>query len=197
LPVSQPYNERELLLCVANGDANAFTQLYDHYWNRIYSLARVYFKSAQTAEDVVQEVFLKVWLSRHTLPEVRAFRPFLLVMARNIFISKLRGTVFHVELGEDEAGLPPDDYLQPDYQLTMKEYHQLLNEAINALPAQQQRAYRLSRDGGKTYEEIAEKMQISPLTVRTHMSKALASIRQFLIDRSVHLAIIFLLLPRK
>lgn len=183
-----------MLLRVAEGDEQAFSWLYNQYWDRIYSLARVYFKSAGAAEDIVQEVFLKVWAIRKTLPEVRSFRPFLLVMARNMMISNLRKTVFHVELGNEGNILPDEDFLQPDNQLTLKECERLLQEAVNALPSQQQRAYRLSRNSSKSYDEIAEEMQISPLTVRTHISKALASIRQFLLNRTVHLLLGWLML---
>jgi RNA polymerase sigma-70 factor (ECF subfamily) len=197
LSPSPPYDEKELLLRVAGGDAKAFTALYDQYWNRIYSLARVYFKSAQAAEDLVQEVFLKVWTIRRTLPEVRSFRPFLLVMARNMLISHLRKAVFHVGLEEEYDALPEEDFLQPDKQLTLKEYRELLQEAVSALPPQQQQAYRLSRDSGRNYEEIAKEMQLSPLTVRTHISKALAFIRQYLLDRAVHVALILVLLSGK
>jgi RNA polymerase sigma-70 factor (family 1) len=197
LDINKPYEENELLLRIAKDDAEAFAQLYDHYWNRIYSLARVYLKSSQTAEDLVQEIFLKIWSGRKTLGEVRSFRPFLLVMARNMIISHLRKTVFLYELGDEDYTRSAEDFLQPDHLLTLKESALLLQEAVDSLPAQQKRAYRLSRDSGKSYAEIAQDMQISPLTVRTHISQALAFLRRYLHSCSLPAKFLMLLLSGK
>lgn len=190
------HNEKELLQRVAGGDTAAFARLYDAYWNKIYSMSMLYMKSPQAAQDIVQDVFMKLWDKRQSLPEVQAFRPFLFVMARNLLISRLRATFFHEDLAAAEGEPMKEKWLLPDRQLSYKESVQLLHQAMDQLAPQQKKAFQLSRTEGLSYREIAEKMQISPLTVRTHISTALASIRLYLNNHALHL-MIFLLLSEK
>lgn len=197
LSIDQPYDEQSLIAKLSEDDLHAFTVIYNTYWRRIYALGLDYLKSSEAAEDVVQDLFLKLWSIRKTLPEVRSFRPFFLVMARNMMISHLRKRMIHSELKEESWEQAGHEFLQPDYLLTMKEYRKIMEEGIDLLPSQQQRAFRLSRENGMTYEQIAEAMGISPLTVRTHMSKALVALRQYLLSRSIHLAIALVLLSEK
>ncbi len=83
-------DEYGILTGMAAGSSTAFAALHRRYWNDIYSLALSFLKSPHAAEDIVQEVFVKLWLRRETLPEVREFRPYAMVMARNEIISAMR-----------------------------------------------------------------------------------------------------------
>lgn len=197
LTIDQPYDEQSLISRISTDDLHAFTIIYNTYWKRIYQLGVDYLKSPQAAEDMVQDIFLKLWSVRKTLPEVRSFRPYFLVMARNMMISHLRRKIAYAGLEEEGAEQASHEFLQPDNLLTLKEYRQIMEEGIDQLPLQQQRAFRLSRENGMTYEEIASVMDISPLTVRTHMSKALGALREYLLSRSIHVAIVLVLLAEK
>ncbi len=96
----------------------------------------------------------------------------------------MRNKVFHLYLNSEEQ--VEEEALLPEMQLSYKEAVNLLHNAIAMLPPQQQRAYLLNRNEGMRYEQIAGEMGISPLTVRTHISKALSFIRQYLVDNAVH-----------
>jgi RNA polymerase sigma-70 factor (ECF subfamily) len=194
----ESFDEKVLLALVAAGDREAFTRLYERYWKRIYTLALMYSKSQETSEDLVQEVFIKLWTFRDRLTLIEELRPYLFVMARNLIISQFRKKLLHGSLNITEVDFLKDEFLQPDNQLAYKETLGLLNEAVTLLPPQQKKAYHLSRQQGLSYEAIAREMQISKLTVRTHLTKAFAFIRHYLSSHnSVSVFFVFLLLMER
>jgi RNA polymerase sigma-70 factor (family 1) len=175
-------DDNELLSFLREENEGAFAEIYHRYWKRIFTKALSYTRSPEAAEDIVQDVFIKIWINKDRLLHVREFRPFLFVSARNLIINSLRNQVFHVSLDPEEQ--LEEETLLPERQLSYKESINLLRKAIDLLPPQQQRAYRLSRDEGMRYTEIAQEMGISPGTVRIHMSKALSFIRKYLTDKA-------------
>lgn len=185
-------DDGQLVMLLQDGNEEAFAALYNRYWKRIYTIAFPYLKSQEAAQDVTQDVFVKLWTHKEHLAEVQAFRPYLFVMARNMIISSLRNKVFHEYLDGD--GPLEEELLLPERQLSFKQSLALLHQAIEQLPPQQQKAYKLSRDEGMSYEQIAQEMDISRLTVRTHISKANQFIRKFLTDNAVHSAVLLIML---
>jgi RNA polymerase sigma-70 factor (family 1) len=184
--------DTELLQLILQEDENAFAEIYNRYWKRIYTIAFSYTRSSEAAQDIVQDVFLKIWVNKDTLVQIREFKPYLFVTARNLIISSLRNKVFHVSLDPEEQ--VEEETFLPERQLSYKESVDLLHKAIDLLPPQQQRAYKLSRNEGMRYEDIAQEMGISPLTVRTHITKALSFIRKYLIDNAVHPVLLLMIL---
>src|SRR5262249_5656340 len=83
LPAMDTYNEISLLSAVAKGDESAFRQLFDQYWDNIYGVAFTFTKSPVIAEEMAQDVFVKIWLKRAELPQVKKFGDYLFIIARN------------------------------------------------------------------------------------------------------------------
>jgi RNA polymerase sigma-70 factor (ECF subfamily) len=173
-------NENELLLLVAEGDEKAFRQLFDHYWNKIYSVALTLTKSTALSEEIVQDVFLKIWLKREQLPSVEKFDGFLFTVAKNHIYNELRKKtmeqpfVEHLEQHFLESSALPEQFM------LLKETKQLIDRAVQQLPDQQRAVYELSRNEGLDYITIAAQLGISRSTVKNHMTKALQFLRQYL-----------------
>lgn len=185
-------SDSDLVRFLQEENEEAFAELYNRHWKLIYFLAIKYTKSAEISQDIVQDVFLKIWLNRNNLSHVREFKPYLHVAARNLIISSLRNKVFHVTIEKGEE--IEEEYLLPEKQLTYKESVVLLSQAIEMLTPQQKAAYHLSRNEGKKYDEIALEMGITVSTVKNHMAKAIRFIRNYLTDNSVHPIILILIL---
>lgn len=165
---------------VAEGEEEAFTILFNQYWDNIYSVAFLLTKSEAMAEDVVQDIFLKIWHKRTELTGLERLDNYLFVLARNHIFSefkKLRIRKEHVERLKAYFNNREDT---PEDRLLQKEANVLLARAVSGLAVQQQQVYRLSREQGFSYEEIAAKLGISVHTVRNHMSRALRHIREAL-----------------
>jgi RNA polymerase sigma-70 factor (family 1) len=176
----QTDSENELLHRVAAGDHNAFRQLFDEYWDNIYGVAFTLTKSREMARDLVQEIFVKLWLIRNELTEKESFRNFLFIVARNHIFSELRKKSRQEDLiGHLEAYFKESPF-HADHQTLYKESASLLQRAIEQLPEQQRLVYTLSREEGWNQEQIAAHLQISRSTIKTHMSRALTAIRQYL-----------------
>ena len=180
MPIKSLYNERELLLRVAAGDESAFTELFGQYWDHIYNVAFTLTKSRETARDIVQEIFIKVWLVREELPHKDNFPNFLFIVARNHILSELRKKITETPFTDQLQAYFRESPLQADQQLLYHESQALIHQAVSALPDQQRQVYLLTRENGWSQDEIAQYLQVSKNTVKTHMSRALAAIREYL-----------------
>jgi RNA polymerase sigma-70 factor (ECF subfamily) len=177
VPPEPIYNEKDLLLRVAGSDADAFRLLFLRYYGRIYSVAIRYLRVHALAEDVVQQSFLKVWEKRQLLKSVERFDAYLFRIARNDLISLFRKQSSHKRYLQRIGELFDEERNSPEEQLIIKQKRILIQDIISSLPPQQQQAYRMSRDQGLPYEEIAAGMGLSVSTVKGHISAALKTIR--------------------
>lgn len=181
------YKEHELLQQLEAGSEHAFTQIFNHYKGRIYSVALKFLRSPVSAEEIVQDVFLKVWLKRSELNDIKRLDNYLFIMARNFILDRIKKMGYEstaheelVKLVKKESNLDDAEYLVRQHQC-----QQLMREAIERLPPQQKAVYCFAKVEELSHDMIAEKMGISRLTVKTHMAKALQSIRKYL-DTHLH-----------
>jgi RNA polymerase sigma-70 factor (ECF subfamily) len=176
---SSIHNEKVILRALSAGEERAFRKLYDHYAEKVYSVALLHLKQPELAEDLVQSVFLKLWESRADLGEVQSFAGWFYTLTRNMIISSLRkqGTqASYLDFLRQRQGLLP---INPDQDFARKEQLQLIRRGVQQLSAQQRMAFTLQCDEGLSYKIIGERMGISPNTVRVHLFKAMESLRRF------------------
>ncbi|MET3876290.1 RNA polymerase sigma-70 factor [Chitinophaga sp. OAE865] len=170
--------ERETLKLIALGDERAFNRIVRKYSQVIYPYLLYWLKSPQLAEEVAQDVFLRIWKNRHKLPDVSNFPGYVYVVTRNRVHSQF-------ERGLPETETP--DVVQADQALTnpqtaleTKELAAIMRRAIESLPPRRKEIFLLSRNEQLTYEEIAARLGISRSTVREHMVEALVFLRAYL-----------------
>lgn len=177
MSVKGTYNEREALQLLAQDSEYAFTLIFDHYRPRIYRTARKFLRSSQYAEEIVQEVFLKLWLRRDKASEIENLEAFLVTVARNLTFDTLRK--LSNEAVAKKAASVEFHYTEDsvDAILLETQYSELLLKAVSKLPPQQKQVFQMAKVEGLSHEAIATKLNISRLTVKTHMAKALQSLR--------------------
>jgi RNA polymerase sigma-70 factor (family 1) len=175
------YNERELLLSLAKGNDNAFAGLFHHYRHRIYAIAFRLLGSTSQAEDTVQDVFLKMWLKRQELHEVDHFKAYLFTVTRNHIFTALK-LLAREQLMESELSASMVHNIK-EATIIQKEYEQILRNAIAQLSPQQELIYKLSKEEGLKRNEIADRLQLSPETIKVHLANAMRSIRAFCLAR--------------
>lgn len=170
--------ERETLKLVALGDERAFNRIVRKYSRVIYPYLLYWLKSPQLAEEVAQDVFLRIWKNRQKLPDVSNFPGYVYVVTRNRVHSQFERGLLETE---------PPDVAQADQALTnpqtaleTKELAAIMRRAIEALPPRRKEIFLLSRNEQLTYEEIAARLGISRSTVREHMVEALVFLRAYL-----------------
>lgn len=183
MSANRKYEEVVLLRQIATGDEVAFRALYDQYRNKIYSLGMYLTRSPYLSEEIVQDVFMKVWEKREDLESIEYFNAWLRTVARNICLNHLRSiAIQHLGL-EALAGRRDGAAPMTEYDVLNREYEKLLQEAIELLPPQRQRVYQLSRQLGMQQDEIARELGISVFTVKEHRKLALRSIKSYLEKR--------------
>lgn len=188
------YTEQELLRLVTEGDRNAFTQIYNNYRNKIYSIAFELTESTTVAEEIVQDTFLKIWVKRESLLEVEHFRAYLFTITRNYVFTALkriaRKESIEVSVIQD-APLYEND---TEDRVLNNEYTRILQAAIDRLPEQQKQVYNLIKKEGLKREEAAAALHLSPETVKTHLAQAMRSIRTYCLARlDISIALIILI----
>ncbi|RFZ85282.1 sigma-70 family RNA polymerase sigma factor [Mucilaginibacter terrenus] len=168
--------EKELLLKISRGDEHAFSELFNT-WHHL--LGRHIYKitdSAELAEEVVQDVFLKIWTARESLALVENFKAYLFVVSRNHALNCLRKLArerMHQKALEENAAVLAVE------QTGSADIYKLLDQAIDHLPPQQQKVYLLSRHNRLKYDEIATQMGLSRETVKKYLQGATHSITNF------------------
>jgi RNA polymerase sigma-70 factor (ECF subfamily) len=172
LPNSTPHNEKELLVKISQGDEAAFTQLFYAYHNRLGAYVYRLTRSPEVTEEIVQDVFMKIWSNRGALYEVEKFGSYIYVLSRNQTFNQLR-RIAREHIRRKKALENMDGFYQPvDLSEQSDDYFSLLEEAVEELPPQQQRVYLLSKRERMTYQEIALQLHISKETVKKHLSLA-------------------------
>jgi RNA polymerase sigma-70 factor (family 1) len=184
------------LRLVAAGDEQAFRALYDQYSGKAYSVALSYLRDPLGAQDVAQEIFVKVWENREDLPTVRNFGAWVGTLARNYVINALQKKVpanFEVNISDREF---VDEGMSPETGLDAKQMEKMIQEAIAALPPRQGEVYRLSEDEELTINEISNKLGISYHTTRGALAAALKNIRRYLVEHYGELGLLLWILVR-
>ncbi len=167
------------MIAAAKGDQQAFSQLFYTYKDRVYTIALRLTESSVMAEEVVQEVFMKLWTNRETLPDIKIFEDYLFIMTRNyVFTALKKAALRHKTEGSWNDFLPSSENMT-ESSVMIKEYEMVLQRAIDLLSPQQRQVYLLSRDKELKREEIAAMLQVSPETVKTHLARALQNIRSY------------------
>ena len=180
LPFVQPYNEQELLLRIASGDQQAYREMFEWYWDKVYAIGLRLSKSPELAKDLAQETFIKIWNNRDKLPAVTNFSAFIYTVSRHLVIDHLRKKVFTAGNEDYLVAYFSDDAITPQEKTEYKELENILGRAINNLPPQLQQVFRLSRFEGLSHAEIALRMNITRVTSKSYMVRALYAIRQYL-----------------
>ncbi|WP_188315887.1 RNA polymerase sigma factor [Chitinophaga agrisoli] len=175
-----PHDERGLLEKIAQGDKEAFKIIHDHYWTAIYETAISFLKSREWAMDVVQDVFVKLWIKRAGLPAIENFKAWLFITARNELISALRKKLQVNAVNQNYSDRYDVQTPLPDDDLIGKQLELLLNQGIAQLPARQKLMYVLTRNQGLSHDEIAGKLGITQKTVSNTTTLALQNLRKYL-----------------
>lgn len=182
--ISPNTKEQELLKLLALGDQDAYTAIYLQYHTGIYNFLLRFTRNPILAEDLVHDVFLRLWETRDQLDIKSSFTSYIFRFAKNAAINQLnrialydtiRDEVIHrVSLSMNNQSLMNE--------VEAREYAELLQKAISSLPPQRREAFILCRQNGKTYEEAAASMNISRNTLKQHLSLAVKSIKEYLLE---------------
>lgn len=187
-------SNQELVLLIQMDDRVAFYNLYERYCRRLHGFVLRYIKQNEDAEEIVQEVFVKIWESRNKIDAYSSFEAFLFTIAYNTTISLLRKRTNEKKYLEHLKSLQlPDN--SPDLidEIQFNELNDRVQTLLSELTPRQKEIFQLSREEGLTHDEIAKKLDISVNTVKKHMSNTLTFLKSQ-IDSRLTINLLFLYL---
>ncbi len=186
LPLELLHNEPQLVNEMQSGSEQAFTSLYRHYSPRLYHNILSMVHDPVLAEELVQELFTRIWQKRSSKGIGEDFKGYMYRIAQNLVFDFFRRMKkdrilfekFRAMASEADASATAEEVL--DQRQSMG----IINNAIEHLPPQQKKVYKLVKQEGYTYKKAAENLGISPFTVKEYLSLANQSIRNYLIHHS-------------
>lgn len=170
-------NEAEILAEIAGGNKRAFEILFKNYHKYVLAFSKKITRSDDLAKEIVQDVFLKIWLGREKLKSLETFGAYLNTMVRHHCFNALRQLSQEVKSNEVFRLKASELSDSTEQELNYREAENILNQAVETLSPQQRMVYILCHQQGMKYEEAAIKMGISPQTVHAYMKDALKKIR--------------------
>ncbi|MDQ2720051.1 MAG: RNA polymerase sigma-70 factor [Bacteroidota bacterium] len=179
LPDHSTDDVKILLLKVAEGDENAFGELFKMYYNQLGGFIMRITESEPLTQEIVQDVFLKIWINRNSLGEIHSFKAYLLVIARNHAFNYLKQIAREKGRKKEWANNLEHNTLNNAEESPAMDIGNLIDEAIELLPPQQRKVYKLSRQNQMKQMEIATELNISLETVKKHMVLALRFLKNY------------------
>ncbi|WP_291529827.1 RNA polymerase sigma-70 factor [Bacteroides sp. UBA939] len=181
-------DDKELVALVKEGNNDAFSSLYRQYWGKVYNFSKLYIRSAQEVEEIVQEVFVKVWETRDRLDEAENFKGYLFIITRNLIFNNFRKS-----FNEDFYKVSVLDAIEEsscniEEEIIANNLKEYIDQLIKEMPARQKEVFSLSRENHLSYKEIAGKLDISEKTVERHINEALKYLK-----RNIKLLSLFML----
>ena len=173
------HSEKLLVSELKNHSEKAFRKLFDLYYQDIYGYSISLLKSKESAEENVQDVFMKVWQNRENLNLDQSFKAYIFTIARNQAFNTLNKAANDLLLKEAVFYESQKSHDYGDYLIREEDCKKLRKEAMKQLPPKRKQIFKMSRKKGMSYEEISQELGISINTVKNQMSKALESMRIF------------------
>lgn len=182
--------EIAILQDIAAGSSKAFRALYSQWEPTLSSFIFQVTRSKIITAEIVQDVFLKIWMTRESLVEVKDFKAYLFVISKNRAINALKKSLADLERMKKYASEVPFNE-QPEDNDNDQLPFTLIDEAINQLSPRQKEIFLLHRHERYSYREISEQLGIGKESVKTHLSLAVKSIKQHIENK---IALILLLI---
>jgi RNA polymerase sigma-70 factor (ECF subfamily) len=174
-------SNKELLKQIKAGNMVAFYNIYEKYSKRLFGFVLRYIKQEEDAEEIVQEVFVKVWENRDRIDIYSSFDAYLFTIAYNTTMSLFRKRVHEKKYLEHLKSI---QQIGSTEDITDEMHFRELSEKVQALldelTPRQKEIFQLSREEGLTHEEIAKRLGISVNTVKKHMVNTLSFLRTHL-----------------
>jgi RNA polymerase sigma-70 factor (ECF subfamily) len=190
-----PTNDNELFLRVKDGDEQAFKDLFEKYYSPMCLFARQLLNDYELAEETVQDMFVKVWEKRTLLTIDTSVKHYFFRSIRNQCLNRIQHEKIKLRYAH-EMTVRAQQEADPEAYFVEPDLLSRIEKSINSLPPRRREIFRLSREKGMKYKEIADTLHISVKTVEAQMGLALKFLREELRDYDPSF-VTLLLIPEK
>ncbi|MCC8411218.1 RNA polymerase sigma-70 factor [Mucilaginibacter sp. UR6-1] len=170
-----------------------FEEVFDRYKRQVYSQVYAIAKSQYAAEEITQEIFIKLWTNAEALHDVKNLGGYIYTITRNYSLNYLRKTASDVKLVNELMRVAVVNDNNTEARLAASECRGLISKAVSKLSPQRQLVYKLCKEDGMSYDEIAAQLNLSKHTVKNHLMAALSFINTYLTKNGVNPTFIFII----
>lgn len=187
--------ESSIIRQIIDGDQLAFAKMYDIYAEKLYYFAFRFLKSKEDAENLTQEVFVKIWETRNRLDPDYSFNAYLFTIAKNTIFNIHRKKVNELAYREYLGYHIDNSHSKTENDVFLNDLQNQIDKCVETFPLQRKKVFELSRKDGFSHKEISQQLNISEKTIETHIRLGLKTLRVALNDDLIILgpAIVFLL----
>ena len=195
MPASISYHILSAFSRVADGDADAFKEIFNTYWPQVYGTTLRLTKSPEQAKDLAQDIFMRLWENREKLRGIQNPQSYIYILSRNLVMDHLRKKVFDPSNIDFLISYFQSSAAGSQERMELRELETVLRQAVETLPGKVKDVFRLSRYEGLTHEQIASRLGISVVSSKTYAVRALQQIRYYLANQSdeIQLMLLFLI----
>lgn len=159
------------------GDTGAFEILYQKYWRKLYVFARRTTPNAEDAQDLIQDVFAQLWTQKEQIDAAVFSESYLFAIVRNKLLDKIRKQYVREDYVQKILQTSSESDFSTQQTILTNDLNNHLHQAVDVLPEKCREVFQLSRFEQLSVDQIAQKLQISPQTVKNQLSKALQVVR--------------------
>ncbi|UFH57123.1 RNA polymerase sigma factor [Spirosoma sp. KNUC1025] len=170
-----------LLIRLRTGDEAAFREIYQRYWKKLFSIARRKIESLNAVEELVQDIFLKLWERRNEL-RIERLDAYLFTAIRYATINHIKSTLIHEKYADYAYAHLPEASSTTEEQMNLDELIEAVEKQLNDLPEKTSQIFRLNRLEYQSVKEISSQLKVPERTVEYHLSQAIKALRIYLRD---------------
>ncbi len=186
--------EHDLIVSLKCGSVEAFNLLFYKYETLLFAFAMKLLRSSEDAEEVVQEVFYKIWKNKHLLDEQKSFKAFIFTIAKNYMYNLLAKKVSETTYKHYYTTHTQNKVSSTEENLNVQDLNHTIRQVLRQMPKKRKQVFMMSRYEGLNNKEIASRLHISLSTVENHINKALKELKKHLSFHEVSLLLILLYL---
>lgn len=170
---------------MSQSDREAFDQIYERYWEKLFLFLVKVIKNEDEAKDLVQEIFVSLWIRREKLQHIHSLSAYLHTAAKYKGLSYIQANITKNSYIESLTEFLSQADYSPDEYMAAKELEETVARRVEELPSKMRLVYSLSRTEGLSHKQISERLEISDKTVKKQINNALNQIRLVLPDKNI------------
>ena len=174
----QKLNLNKEITELTNSDESSLEVLFNYYYPRLYHFSKSFLKIETGIDDILQEVFLKVWQNRKQITSVSTFNAYIFTITKNLLLNEIRRRLNNEKIKDNLQKLSIAEEYRTFDDVEYNDLKVKIENIVNELPERQKEVYNLSREEGLSHKEIAEKLGISPKTVEYHIAQSISFLKK-------------------
>lgn len=171
-------NLDKIIAELAQGKSSSLDELFYYYYPRLYNFSKTFLKSEDGIDDVLQEVFIKIWQNRENIKSKTTFNAYIYTITRNLLFNELRSRLNNQKTRDELEKLSVAGEYESFGEAEFNDLKEKIEKVIDELPPRQREIFKLSRTEGLSHKEIADKLKITAKTVEYHITQSTSFIKQ-------------------